>query len=437
MLAQPETCRSEWFDCEVAPRSRLFNLAPIGLGKWNVESLSSYLVRLARAHAVSPRLLLKAEFAQATPELAGVMNSAFFGLYAGTMNGLGLYAESFSEVAIRLSTVRSLRELTLLSLKELLPHNGPGLLAAQPQWCPVCLAEMEEPYRPLIWSFKLYRVCHQHRTPLENRCPTCGSLQPFIPRYPALNTCTGCGQALATKPRTEQVSESHMWLALALKDFVDQLTHLEPILTRERFLIKVARLIELRNQGNRAAFLRDSGLPRWFLSHWFNKGERPSFVQLMRLCIGLGIRPADLFQMEAPHSSPSVARNPIARRKPRRLTSTIKRKYLHRLNRILSAAHDSRPAYVVAEELGLSRSGLRYLFPDQYIALRDRSLKARAQRASARYRMLVLKIQALMDEMRTRGEYPGRRKINQQLRRYGASLSELPLLAAYRKELMS
>lgn len=437
MLAHPETSRSEWPSYEVAPRSRLFSMAPIGLGKWDVESLTSYLVRLARAHAVSPRLLLKTEFTQAMPELAGVINAGFFGRYAGTMNGLGLYAESFSEAAIRLSTVGSLRQLTLLPLKELLPHNGAGLLAAQPQWCPVCLAEMEESFRPLIWSFKLYRVCNQHHTSLENRCPTCGKRQPFIPRYPALNICTYCGQPLAITPRTNQVSESDIWLALALKDFVVQLAHLEPLLTRESFLVRVARLVEFRYQGNRAAFLRDAGLPRWFLNHWFNKGERPSFVQLMRLCSGLGIRPADLFQMEGTQSSPRVAGNPIARRSPRRLTSTIKREYLHTLNRILSAAHDSRPAYVVAEKLGLSRSGLRYLFPDQYIALRDRSLKARTQRASARYRMLVLKIQALMDEMRARGEYPGRRKINQQLRQYGASLSELPLLAAYRKELMA
>jgi hypothetical protein len=43
------------------PRSRLYSLQPMGLGTSRVESLTSYLTRLAQAHTVSLRTLVKRE----------------------------------------------------------------------------------------------------------------------------------------------------------------------------------------------------------------------------------------------------------------------------------------------------------------------------------------------------------------------------------------
>jgi hypothetical protein len=42
-------------------RSRLYSLAPIGIGSPLVESVTSYLMRLAEAHAVSPGNLVRTE----------------------------------------------------------------------------------------------------------------------------------------------------------------------------------------------------------------------------------------------------------------------------------------------------------------------------------------------------------------------------------------
>ncbi|HEY7068447.1 MAG TPA: hypothetical protein VII06_43770 [Chloroflexota bacterium] len=42
----------------VPPRSRLFHLAPIGIGTPETESLTSYLTRLAAAHSVRVRELV-------------------------------------------------------------------------------------------------------------------------------------------------------------------------------------------------------------------------------------------------------------------------------------------------------------------------------------------------------------------------------------------
>ncbi len=44
-----------------SPRSRLFHLVPIGIGTPHVESLTSYVSRLAVAHSVPPGTLLAIE----------------------------------------------------------------------------------------------------------------------------------------------------------------------------------------------------------------------------------------------------------------------------------------------------------------------------------------------------------------------------------------
>jgi len=47
--------------CEAPPRSRLYSLEPIGIGTPEVESLSSYLNRLAQAHCVTVNALIAHE----------------------------------------------------------------------------------------------------------------------------------------------------------------------------------------------------------------------------------------------------------------------------------------------------------------------------------------------------------------------------------------
>ena len=55
----------------VPPRSRLFNLSPIGLGTSMVECLTSYFSRLAQAHCLSPGALNQYEL---MPHGAGARN---------------------------------------------------------------------------------------------------------------------------------------------------------------------------------------------------------------------------------------------------------------------------------------------------------------------------------------------------------------------------
>nr|WP_236116925.1 TniQ family protein [Hassalia byssoidea] len=47
----------------IPPRSRLYNLEPIGIGTPYVESLTGYVIRLAEQHCITTRQLLLNEIA--------------------------------------------------------------------------------------------------------------------------------------------------------------------------------------------------------------------------------------------------------------------------------------------------------------------------------------------------------------------------------------
>jgi hypothetical protein len=67
----------ETWDLEVSPlpeRSRLYHLEPLGLQTPFAESLTSYIIRLAEAHSVMPKILVMHEI---IPLLQGHMATAW------------------------------------------------------------------------------------------------------------------------------------------------------------------------------------------------------------------------------------------------------------------------------------------------------------------------------------------------------------------------
>jgi len=94
------------------PRSRLYPLAPLGVGTAAVESLTSYLNRLANAHCVPLTTL-------AGLELAPLLNKSIsntrtkFNDSAKTLNGGGDWTANIITVLERLTCTEGLRYLTL------------------------------------------------------------------------------------------------------------------------------------------------------------------------------------------------------------------------------------------------------------------------------------------------------------------------------------
>lgn len=426
---------------DYSPRSRLYAQDPMGRGTGEVESLSSYLIRLARAHRVSPRRLIRDEFVPASPE-PGRM--AYVGRRvdaANTIDGLGPYAAMFAEITEALTTVTGIRYLTLLPLAELLPRNGAGQLARAPRWCPMCLVEMAGNgalYRPLVWSLALYQVCHRHRHLLQEFCPHCGKRQPFLPRLPNLVHCDVCGGPLVIEETagTECPDEGTIWVATALADLVSRMAVLEPWLIRAQFMRVLRQCLDMCADGKAQRFCKRLGVPPRMVKNWLIKGERPSLPQALAVAHGLGVFPAALMAGAiAPVVQTPSAVMPAY---PRLLREDLKSEERERLRQVVEqiaqGANDTRSLAEVALRLGHTKACLKYWFPAASTVIRLKHLNAVRARGVAKRERDQCFLREVIRELVARGAYPSARRVTAVLRQRGLMLLRPDLAAIYRAE---
>lgn len=180
--------------------SRLFNIEPIGVGTPYIESLPSYIKRLAKAHFVFPGTLLAKE----------VYSEVYY--YASKEYCLNSWSKSdlsfnFVNGIIRILENKTsncnIRYLSLLKFGNKIYQKFH--IRRYAAWCPICYEESKQfnctIYEPLIWSIEDVSICKKHNVKLHLVCPTCNSQ---IQRYeseliigycPRCNTWLGSDQA--------------------------------------------------------------------------------------------------------------------------------------------------------------------------------------------------------------------------------------------------
>lgn len=426
----------------VPPRSRLFSLSPVGICTAEQESLISLLVRTAHAHSVSPRELISRVFPGVEPAISELAYSTFFSRYAGTINGLGRYAELFVAAMGKLTGQAGLHYLTMLPWQGLLPHNGQGLLARHPRWCPECLFQQrlqgEETAIPLIWSLEPVQVCIAHRRQLESQCPHCGRRQSFIPRYPDLTICDYCRQslvvelALPTNSAREQPGMQAYWVAEVVGDMLARQSEVGVSPDVPRFRRFVQEAVTASANGNRAAFCRAIGLRGYALNGWINKDERPSMSQLLNLCYGMQVMPAQIFRTEGERDCLLQPRGRLSQRARNPRLTPAQRAILESVlrARLTSPAHP--PVSAVAADLGVTARCLRYWFPELCRQLTERYREGVGLRSAELRSKQCLRVVEILGQLAERGEFPSSRRVNVLLRQEGMSLVQPHLNEAYR-----
>lgn len=430
----------------IPPRSLLARLPVNGQGAWR-ESLTSYLVRLARAHGTSPRHLLAKVLAKVDPSIGEILSPKFYKSYSGTVNGTGKYAAMVSGAAGE-ATMRDLVGSTLLGLSRILPANGAALLARHPQWCPHCLAEQlcaqVEPWRPLVWSLDLYRVCGTHKTPMHSGCLHCGEEQPFIPEDPVLAHCAYCSYPLAGALATDTAADGdavNEWLAAALEDLVAHLEDVAANASARRFLAFVDALVLRFAKGNRARFCEMAGLPPKAISNWYNKGQRPSLPQILRIAYAADCMPAAMLlgQTDGSTMQDRASRlrevpESLWRRGDRPDLSEGERRGIKReLQGYLADDSKADPPARVALQLGITRSAMKYWFPSEFIALSKKFRKKQAQDSTELAYQNVERVRDIVERFKKQGIFPGRKRVDMELRKLGWTLADPGLLEIYFK----
>lgn len=425
---------------DIPPRSALFSISPIGIGTPDQESLLSLLVRTSRAHAVSPRHLISEVFGAANPAISKLAYAGFFSSLAGTVNGLGHYAELFVAATERLTGLQDIRYLTLLPWQDLFPHNGQGLLARHPRWCPACLYQQrllgQATVFPLRWYIETYRSCAEHLCILEDRCPHCGKAQPYLPRFPDLGICDHCRHPLAGTRSQEVVPRFQLWVAEAVGGMMTRQS--EPSFTPSigRFRDFVREQVQALAAGNRAAFCRAVGFNDRGLNGWLNKGERPSVTQFLALCYGVNVMPADVFAGTSLPTLGTGLRLPPSKLKGRGLCprpSPERRKEWEEFLHTRRTLEESPPVTAIAADLGVGPSSLRYWFPDLCASLSKRHRVAAKTHSEIHRAKQSRRVEEIVKMVRVDGRYPSHRQINTVLRQEGMSLAQPHLMQAYLK----
>ncbi len=303
----------ESWEVDVKPipsRSRLYSLAPIGIGTAFVESLSGYVTRLAQAHAVSAGSLV-------ARELSGSLKARniHMGLVSYAINGVGVRAKQWVQVLETMTLRSDLRFLTLLPFEHLFPK--PYLFRRVRAWCPACYERMDSQggpiYEPLLWCLKLVEVCPRHRQPLTTTCPRClRSLRPLSAES-RLGFCSRCGLWLGqASDRTDHPpsgavpTEYQLWLADAVGDLLANALQIEPERLRDHVRGALSAYTHTFAEGNRTAAAEMAGCRRNAFYTWFRGDQTPRIDSLLRTWYQLKLPLASLLETPSPELPPEA-----------------------------------------------------------------------------------------------------------------------------------
>jgi transcriptional regulator with XRE-family HTH domain/rRNA maturation protein Nop10 len=409
------------------------------------EGLLSWIVGLAQAHSLGPRVLLRHLLAGSDRYDDIWRGSAFFERDCGTVNGLAAYARMMVHL-LETALPPESYQMTLLGLSHLLPRNGEGLTAKNPRWCFHCLCEQvrasQRPHFPLVWSFEYYRVCHIHHVAMQEHCPACGNTQSYIPCYPSLLHCGTCGESmLAPLPdgfhmEDPDATEFDKWCSVALVDLVSRLEVLQADGSLLNLQSNVVAIVDRFTMGNRKRLCEDIGLQIYALNGWLNKNERPSLSVLLRLSHGIGLMPANLFLPDAVDhvTRTGAVASAASPRECRPLLGYRQRERIEKQLQVISEdTTDHRGLAAVAEQVGLSRHALKYWFPRQSGDIVRKNRVCETRRVELRYKEDHDFLRSAIQFMHAEGIYPSRRRVNSKLSERRITLMRPDIQRAYER----
>ncbi len=273
----------------IPPRARLVPLEPMGVGTPFIECVTSYMMRLADAHAVRVSDLIR----KLRPEVVTLRPAAI----PNAVNGIGRQARDWVQALEGFTLRTDLRSLTLLPFEPLFPPAR--LIRPTRAWCPPCLTGMQEGtgivYEPLLWSFHLVEVCPHHGSPLVAVCPRCSRLLPPITATSRTGYCGRCRTWLGATQRsaihehTSDPTSYQLWLSNAIGELLALAPQLESVALKENLRVVLSSYVDNLAEGKRAAIVeRGPEAPHGFYG-WVTGKSRPRIDALMRLLYTFGL----------------------------------------------------------------------------------------------------------------------------------------------------
>ncbi|WP_296651304.1 TniQ family protein [Paraburkholderia sp.] len=271
------------------PRSTLHALPPIGTGTSQVESLLSYLCRLAVSHSIS-----LSSFSRSIATMAGYEFSEKYDWHLASINGIGEAAHTWTAALSALTGVPQLDRLALLPWRGVIAQTG--LAATSSRWCPACLREDLKatgvPYFRLAWDIGAVSACVRHRVKLINACPGCGRANTrHKSAYVIPGWCTHvrCGAFLGDVEKQASPAPGELWKADQVAAMMAAQQTLGPLPTRDVLHDAIRTLITRLDHGKSAVFARRIGLSKTTVHHWLKEGGLPTLTAHLHIASQTGL----------------------------------------------------------------------------------------------------------------------------------------------------
>ncbi|WP_223553923.1 TniQ family protein [Lysinibacillus sphaericus] len=239
-----EVTLSEKIDTDIeqylASRNKVYNLEPIGKGTEYVESLASYITRLADIHNLSVSTFLKMVISPLL-ERGHIKRELSTGISKGIANFIN------ENGIITLECVNALEELTSRNdIINLTMLNWTGIFhqdirSKNRKWCPKCLEQMridtQEIYEPLIWCLADIIKCNIHKIQLQDKCPDCNRELPYFHSNLQIGYCQYCKCWLgsANDSLYEELTEEEQFINLNYIQLIKEAPKLEVFPTSNFF----------------------------------------------------------------------------------------------------------------------------------------------------------------------------------------------------------
>jgi TniQ len=419
----------------ILPPRAQFMTEPRGLGTWQRQRLSNYLVSVAADARVTPQAILNNYVAWPTC----VPDRAFGAcMRLDLVNGTGLLARRWVSAVSPLVGRSDLDDLTLLPFAHVLGTGG-GLVSPWRRWCAHCLyddvAAGGLPYERLIWSVAHLNICPLHLTPLISSCPSCGSSQRSeLSRRCLSGFCGVCEHWLGREwsradvvDRRTSLNEYEIWVARDFANLLQLNAEAAKTLSRPKAVDLMRAGLDSIFGGKTVVFAEHASV-RWStLQNWFSRGSLPSARSLIRLSWSLGIPLRSWLQGDTNawatferRGVPSEVDWSKPRDKPKHADwPTIERE--------LRASIDSNTPYpswaAAARAQHIDPSYLQTRFPELTARIRDAGRKRRHEasvfRAGERARVLETATVLCVKDLISRKIYPAKKKVEDALRVQG------------------
>ena len=308
----------------IPPRSRLYRLEPIGIATPYVESLTSYITRLAGEHCLTLKALVMGEIFPSQGKVMTKLDhyrqvSQLWASDGPYLNGVSSIASSWVEMMQSLTLCDGLRFLTMLTWVEV--TAGSTLVRQKKAWCPKCYNEWQQVhhplYEPLLWALLSVKVCQRHRQHLVTRCQYCQAELRFLSQFARQGYCTRCTRWLGCISGLEEAGniaidaddfEKQCWIAERVGDLLAAAPKLLMAPTKEQM---VTNLSQYTNQYGSVSTLAHmmNVTPGWLWKYLHGDGL-PYFNYLLQLCYTLSIPPLE-FLTESSLSSQGFLLSPV------------------------------------------------------------------------------------------------------------------------------